>query len=187
MTDTAQAKRTGYRLAAAALALALSGCGTFSEPNEVLVSCPTTGVLAAAETLERYTPGSERDLTDLVVRARLGNVGNICSIFREERELEMDLLVDIAAERGPAAAEGQPVLLEYFVAVVDQNNRITSREEFRVAAAFEGTARQAIFNEELFLSIPIPAEKAVSDFRVILGLQLTQEELQRVLARDGRR
>lgn len=184
MTDTAQAKRTGKHLAAAALALALSGCGLTSEPNEVLVNCPTTGVLAAAETLERYTPGSERDLTDLVVRARLGNVRNVCSIFREERQLEMDLLIDVVAERGPAAAEGQPLLLEYFVAVVDENDRITSREEFQLAAAFEGTARQALFNEELFLTIPVPAEKTVGDYRVFLGLQLTRDELERVLAKN---
>ena len=91
MTDKASARRFGTYLAAAALALGLSGCSVFGESNEVVVACPTTGVLAAGELLERYTKNSERDLTNLVIRARIGNLANACSILRDEREMEMEM------------------------------------------------------------------------------------------------
>ena len=157
------------------------------EPNEVAAACPTTGVLADGEILERYTPNSERDLTDLVVRARIGNVRNVCSVLREERQLEMDLLLQVYAERGPAAPAGQPVSIAYFVAVVDEAKRIHSREEFPLAATFEGTARQAVFDEQLSLTIPIPPDRGVDDFRVMIGLQLTRDELARTHAEQTRR
>lgn len=187
MTDKASAVRFGNRLAAAALALGIGGCSMFGEPNEVVVSCPTTGILAAGELLERYTEGSERDLTNLIVRARVSNLANACSILKDEREVEMDLVLQVSTERGPAAVPGQQQVIEYFVAVADGQNRILSRREFPLAATFEGNARQAVFKEELFLSIPIPDSRRVSDYRVIVGLQLTEAELRRVLSENDKR
>lgn len=183
MTEKAPGLAARKCFATAVLALSLAGCGlTGSEPNEVLVDCPATGVMAAGETLERYAPNSERDLTDLIIRAKVGNVRNVCSVFREERRLEMDLLLDVGAERGPAATPGESIPISYFVAVVDADNRITKRDEFPLAVAFENTARQAVFNEQLLLTIPIPPNQAVSDFQVVIGLQLSREELERTLS-----
>ena len=181
MTETAPGLAARKWLAASALALGLAGCGLTGDPNEVLVNCPTTGVMAAGERLERYAPDSERDLTDLIIRARVGNVRNVCSVFQEERTLEMDLLLDVGAERGPAATPGESIPISYFVAVVDGNNTITRRDEFPLAVAFEGTARQAVFSEELLLTIPIPPNQSVGDFQIVIGLQLSRDELERAL------
>ncbi len=187
MTNRASGKRTGAPFLAFGLALVLAGCGLMGEPNEIPVGCPTTGVLAEGERLERYRENSERDLTDLIVRARVGNIRNACSIMQEERELEMDMALQVFAERGPAATLGTLLPVAYFVAVTDADNNVHSRQLFTVAAAFEGTARQAIFKEEIILSIPIAANKSVADYRVIVGLQLTPEELQRVEAAKNKR
>lgn len=182
MTEKAPGRAVRNRFAAAVLALSLAGCGLTGEPNELLVNCPATGVMAAGETLERYSPNSERDLTDLIVRAKVGNVRNVCSVFKEERKLEMDLLLDVGAERGPAAAPGENIPISYFVAVIDANNQITRRDEFPLAVTFENTARQAVFSEELLLTIPIPPDQSVSSFQIVIGLQLSREELQRTLS-----
>lgn len=184
MTEKAPGRTARNRFAAAVLALSLAGCGLAGEPNEVLVNCPTTGVLAVGETLERYTPNSDRDLTDLVIRARVGNVRHVCSVFREERQLEMDLLLNVGAERGPAAILGESIPISYFVAVIDGNKQISQRNEFPLAIAFESTARQAVFSEELLLTIPIPPNQDVANFRVVIGLQLTREELERTLKEE---
>lgn len=181
MTEMAPGHAARNFFAAALLAFGLAGCGLTGDPNEVLVSCPTTGVMAAGETLERYAPNSERDLTDMIVRARVGNLRNVCSVFKDERQVEMDLLLDVSAERGPAAPPGEPIPISYFVAVIDADNRITRRDEFPLAVTFENTARQAVFSEELLLTIPIPPDQAVSDYQVVIGLQLSREELQRAL------
>ncbi len=187
MTDKAYALRFGKRLAAAVLAVGIGGCSMFDDSNELVVSCPTTGVLAAGELLERYTENSERDITNLIIRARVGNLANACSILREQREIEMDLALQVSAERGPAAVPGQQQVIAYFVAIADEQNLILSRKEFRLAATFEGNARQAVFKEELFLAIPIPENRRVSDYRVIVGLQLTEDELRRVLSEKDKR
>jgi hypothetical protein len=182
MTNRASGERTRGPILAIGLALFLTGCGMFGKPNEIAANCPVTGVLAEGERLERYRANSERDLTDLQVRARVGNIRKACSILQEERVLEMDMALQVFAERGPATELGAPLPVEYFVAVTGPNNQVSSRQLFKVAAVFEGTARQAIFNEEIFLSIPIAAGTSVSDYRVVVGLQLTPEELDRVMA-----
>jgi len=181
MTDWAKRTRPTPWLASAA-ALMLVGCGTFSEPNEVITTCPTTVVLASGETLERYRENSQRDLTDLKLHARIGDLRQVCSIRIEERALEMDLALQVLAERGPATPQSEPQRLSYFVAVVDPEDRIVSREAFPLELAFPGNARQAMFREELYLKVPVPAGRQVQDFRVVVGLQLTRDELERALA-----
>jgi pseudouridine-5'-phosphate glycosidase len=178
-------RRLGAPVAAAALALGMTGCtGLFGEPNEVISGCPTTGVLRAAEQLDRYRPGSERDLTDLELRARIGNVRQVCSVVRDKRTLEMDLLLRVIAERGPAAINNQSQQLAYFVAVTDDQDTILSRETFPLALEFPNSARQASFDESLLVTVPIPPDKVIQDMRVFVGLQLTQDELNRALAQE---
>ena len=188
MTDRATGQRRRAPFLAIGLALGLGGCGLTGSPDEIAVNCPTTGVLAEGERLERYRENSERDLTDLVIRARVGNIRKACSILQEERVLEMDMVLQVYSEKGPAAQAGQTLPLQYFVAVTDVDNTIYSRQLFQLAATFEGNARQAVFNEEVFLSVPIAANKNVRDYRIVIGLQLTQEEMDRVVtARTKRR
>jgi len=187
MTKRASGKRTGAPILAAGLALVLASCGLTGPPNEIAVACPTTVVLAEGERLERYTENSERDLTDLVVRARVGNIRKACSILQEERILEMDMVLQVFAERGPAATPDAPLPVEYFVAVTEAGTTVRQRQVFKVAATFEGNARQAVFNEEIFLAIPIAGNKVVGDYRVVVGIQLTPEELKRVVAAKNKR
>lgn len=187
MTNRASGTRTRAPLLATGLALFLTGCGLVGEPNEVSVVCPVTGVLAEGERLERYRENSERDLTDLLVRARIGGIRKACSILQEERVLEMDMALQVFTEKGPASESGAPLPVEYFVAVTGPDNSVRSRQLFKLSAAFEGNARQAVFQEDIFLSIPIAANETVMDYRVVVGLQLTPQELDRVMAAEERR
>ena len=184
MTNWALMKRNGARAAALGLAVLVGGCSLFSGPEEIIATCPTTGVLAEGEKLERYTAGSERDLTDLRLKAQVGGVRHVCSILVEERKVQMDLVFQVFAERGPATAVQEPVRLAYFVAIVDDEQRILSREEFPLEVAFPGTARQASFSEELFLTLPVAPAKKVQDYKVFIGLQLSPDELNRALAAE---
>ena len=183
----------GVRLiAGAGLLASLAACESPTGPlsaimgsDEIIVQCPDTGVLAQAERLERYRETDERDITDLVLDARIGDLRNVCSIRQEDRLLGMDLHLTVTAERGPAATVGEPQSLSYFVAVVDDADRVLRRDGYPLRATFDGTARQAVFREELTIGLPIPPGKNVGDFRIFLGLQLTRGELDRVYEEQG--
>ena len=171
-----------FQLLAIAALAALGACSSIvGEPNEVIAECPETGVLAAAESLERYRTEGASDLTDLLVKAKVGDVRNVCSILKDERKLLMDMRLQVAAEKGPATAPGQPVRISYFVAVVGGGGNVLQREEFQLEADFPDSARQASFPEELFLTIPIVGGTAVRDYSVYIGLQLSRAELERAL------
>jgi hypothetical protein len=187
MTDWAIAGRRARPLAAAALLAALTGCGLFGESNEVIATCPPSGVLAEGELLERYRPNSERDLTDLEFRAKIGDLRPVCSFLQKEQRLEMDLAMRVLAERGPAGASDKPIELSYFVAVVDDDQRVHQRQAFPLAVAFEGSARQASFSEQLFIAIPLAPGTTVRNYRVVVSLQLGEEEFQRAIQQRDQR
>lgn len=177
------------RLAASiGLMAILAACETLTgPPSELIVKCPETGILAEAERLERYRAGDERDITDLTLRARIGGLRNVCSYHLEDRLLTMDLALAVSAERGPAGTVGATDELAYFLAIVDDEERVLMRENYPLAVTFSGTARQAAFQEALTVNLPVPAGKKVNDFRIYLGLQLSRAELDRVYAERAQR
>lgn len=184
-TEQALAKSKGplfARVAAVSLLAALlASCNVFTDDNIRPAACPVAGVLTEGERLERYLAGSERELTDLRLRAKVDGVRHVCSIRVKERDLTMDIAFEVTTERGPATAAGETLSLSYFAAVVGPNQTILSRSTFPLEVTFPGTARQAQFTEQLEVNVPIAANNQVSDYSVFIGLQLSQEELQRVL------
>ena len=54
-----------------AVALLISACSLINGPEPQPVACPPTGMLREGAELERFRPGSQRDITDLQLAARI--------------------------------------------------------------------------------------------------------------------
>jgi hypothetical protein len=163
------------RLALFALLLpVLATCGPAT--NEFPPACPNPAFLRDLSDLVRYNPASQgRDLTDLVVRARLTALNGRC----EEASptlLETAVQVNLELFRGPAMV-GRKVEVPIFLAVLE-GDTIVNKQIFPVVFEFPSNVdRATITTPPVALGLPITPEKSGAAYGLIVGFQLTPEEL----------
>jgi len=164
-----QIARLALPLLAAAL---LAGCGDGS--MKFAPACPQIALLAEGADLTRFA-GQGRDVLDRVLEARLTGVDGACRAGRGG-DVVATLKVQAELRRGPAA-QGRRLQLPYFVAVLE-GDRILDRKEFTLDASFPANVDGIrLAGEELELRFPNTAERGAARYRVVVSLQLTQEEL----------
>lgn len=156
----------------------LAGCGIFdrSEPPP----CPRASILADAAQVVRYREGPGRDLTDVEFQGEVTRLSSACEYQDRGAMVEMTVTVTIDVERGPALAQGQQRRIAYFVSVVDRfNQEILNKAEFEIPFGFPaGRSRLTTGEaEQITQRIPIRPGRAGTDYEVLVGFRLTQEEL----------
>jgi hypothetical protein len=156
-------------LLAAAL---LSGCG--SGEMAFAPACPQLSLLAEGADLTRFR-GPGRDVTDRVLEARITGVDAAC---RSGRGGDVAAVLTVRAElsRG-LAAQGRQVQVPYFVAVMN-GDAIVDRQGFVLDGTFPANVDTiAVAGRELELRFPGTAAQGAANYRIIVSLQLTEEEL----------
>ncbi len=157
----------------AGLLVALAGCGVFDkEPPK---PCPVALVLKEAGEVVRYQPGAGRDLLDVAYRASFGQ--NSLECHYKGSRLAVALDVEVIAERGPGAGAGE-ARIPYFVAVLDERQRILAREVFEAAVVFEEGRRRASVTEELAQRLRLEDSQSGANFEIVVGFELSPEELE---------
>lgn len=159
--------------AAAALvsvsAVLLSGCS--SKPA---AACPRGVIPADAATITRFRDGPGRDLIDVVNEGEIQNILVQCKY--DKKVIDVDLQVAIAASRGPADRTGAADF-EYFVAVVDPNEKILTKQPFKVHFAFTDNRNHLGMVDQLVPKIPVPDPMKGPQYQIVVGFQLTPDEL----------
>ena len=168
-----------HRVWAAAALLALAGCGGGPRGDDLLVSCPTPGLLREAVDLTRYRDAAVPDLTNLLLDARLVGIENgRCQRARDDRSVVVQFGVTVAAERGPAATGGRSQNIPLVVGVTDPQGRVLSRQTFAQAITFPANStRTRVTSEPIELILPVSATRRGSDYGVVVGFLLTEAEL----------
>lgn len=179
MTETApfrlpsRTRRAGLAATLALLA-GLSGCGGVSD--KFPPACPRTSILADAAELSRYRSDTGgRDLTDLVLSGRVLAVAGQCQ--RSEEEL-LDVVVSARLDltRGPASTSREEVV-PVFVAV-SEGNRILDKKIYRIAVKFPAnTDRLRMDTDEIHVVLPITRQRSGAAYDLVVGFQLTPDEL----------
>jgi len=169
-----------------AAAIALSGCnfGT-TKQTEFAPSCPKVAVRADAADITRYREGSSgRDLTDLVLDGRITGFRGGCT--REDRTTVRTVVnVDLVLARGPAT-RGRVLSASYFIAVVD-GGQIIDKQEFPIRVELKENQDQArLSSGDITLMVPVNKEKSAAAYDVLVGFQLTPEELETNRRRGAR-
>lgn len=156
--------------------LALGGCETLwdgdddapGRPAEA-VSCPLYGVMQGTGDLVRHEGGTPLP-EDMVVHARVTDIGAECSLDRSGDQALVGMTVEITANRGPAL-RGDTTDVEYFVAIADPSDRIIARDTFLITLDFGGTPGQARQIDELDLAVPLTRPASLGDYRIYVGFE----------------
>lgn len=160
----------------AAAVIALSGCGLLDEKKRY--PCPKAFVLNDAGSLVRFKPGAGRDITDVLFEARIGDFAGTCEYDEKKKKgvsLEMNVVVDL--RRGPASTSPD-VEFEYFVAIPSFLPKPAGKSVFPVKGRFEPDQTRLIYRDSVRMFIPLDDPNDGGSLEVVVGFQLTPEEIQ---------
>ena len=164
-------------LGLAAAALGISACAGGGE--EAAPTCPSVIVVGDARQITQFLPGQGRDLTDIVLEASIVDFNGTCETDTNDdvEFVDVELNLTIEARRGPANSD-RTGAYEYFVAIVDQGKNIRAREVFASDFEFEDGRTRLAAVEELTQEIPLRPGEAGQDYDIMVGFQLTREQLE---------
>ena len=157
-------------------ALLLAAC-TGPKPTQFAPSCPNVKIRADAADITRYRPNSPgRDLTDLVLDGRITGFKGGCE--RDDRNTVKTVLeVEMVLARGPAT-QGRVLTAPFFVAVVD-GTRILDKQVYPLRIELGENQDQArVSSGELVLMVPVSREKSAASYDILIGFQLSPDELE---------
>ena len=166
-------------------AVALAGCQTSDLPfvdEPIILPCPEYFVLEDAANITQFRDGPGRDITDIQVTARMGEIrlGCLTEVDNDTNSgiMELDVSPIALAEMGASNAEAS-ANLPYFVIITDPEKNILYREELTLPISFEGNrTRLVITAAPTTLELPITPEIRSKYYRVYSGFVLTPEELE---------
>lgn len=156
-------------LAATALLLLpmLTACASDGDIKEAEAGCPAVDVLQETGSVTRLKDGS------VASRANIGDFTGSCAIGRSETV--MTLSIPVVGTQGPAGAPGTTEQYPMFAAVVDPDSKPLSKQP--LAATLTYDARMATVAIPAEVHVPLRAGTKAGQYQVLLGFQLTPEEL----------
>ncbi|MFY9288130.1 MAG: hypothetical protein WAO98_06475 [Alphaproteobacteria bacterium] len=137
--------------------------------------CPQVAILRELEGIRDY--GTEKaDPAEFVAAAKMVTVSGECEYQEEGVDISYNLRIQ--AGKGPRLG-GNRATFPYFVAVVDPGKNIVSKEKMTLEVRFPSDSKLTESYEEFRVFIPLTKEQREmsSNYQVLMGFQLTQEQL----------
>lgn len=177
--DMVMRRRAGLALAIAGLASAavLGSCRSNEKVEQV---CPRVAVLTDAGTLTEFASPAGRDILDIDFQGDIADIVASCeySDDKKNRQLAMQVSPVFSVTRG-AANTDRTARFTYFVSVV-RGEQILTKQEFETSTEFAGNRTRVVFQDSdpVTIDIPLPHRAAEYEYQVLLGFQLTPEQLE---------
>lgn len=139
--------------------------------------CPRVEVLPGAETITIFRDGEGRDLVDVQFEGIIAPFSGQCQYVDDDTAVVVELILRIGATKGPAATS-QTEEFPFFVAIAERTGEIIAKKIFYSPVEVEEGRRRATVQEELEQRIPLTGLKTGGDYVIIIGFQLTREQLE---------
>ena len=152
--------------------------GLSSSGRELSLPCPNVTLLDDTDELTKFQPGPGRDLTDIEFEAEIAQFTGECQVTSNREggaDVAMEMVINFRLSRGPALRSGVAAF-PYFVAIVDDQERIMTKEIFDVAVRFDGQ-RAISATDRAVQRMNLPAGVSPAQYVVIVGFQLDGEQL----------
>ena len=167
----------GYRsvsFMALAAALPLLSCSTAKE----LAACPEAAILADASSLVAFAPGVPQTPANETYRIAVTSITTDCDQDKSANRSTSSVEIHFHAFRH-AGTEAVQYTLPYFVAVT-QADQIISKQTHTLQFSFAPGQSGADASVSVgAIAVQAPKDKKPADYEILVGLQLTQEQLDR--------
>ena len=162
--------------AAAAVPLALAGCG--GDTESFAPPCPQPTIFRDTGDLHRFRGTQQaggRDIIDSILDGRITDIQGSCKRDGPDTVVAT-VSVGLELTRGPAS-NSRLADVAYFIAVSD-GDKILDKRVFTLRAEFPpNTEHLRLIGNEVDLRLPVTPKKTAAAYRVSAGFQLTPAEL----------
>jgi hypothetical protein len=158
--------------------LLLADCGPAR--NQFAPPCPGQAILgdAADYDIHRATgaPGGGRDLTDLVLHARIVGIQGSCQPGDAKNQLAVTVSVAVELNRGPAMP-GRQTEVPVFIAVTD-GEAILDKHVYLLQVVFPSNVdRVTLTPGNVYLVLPVTPAKSGAAYTILAGFQLAPDQI----------
>ncbi len=151
----------------------LADCGPARD--QFAPPCPGGVILGDAADLDIYRPGG-RDLTDLVLHAKVIGMQGQCQQGDRKNQLAVTVNVGVELTRGPAMV-GRQADVPVFVAVT-QGDTILDKRVFVMRAEFPSNIdRVTLSPGTVSLVLPVTPTKSGAAYTIVAGFQVAPDQL----------
>ncbi len=160
-------------------ALLLSGCESLKSMEwpwataETGNECPVTGITTDLGNITQF-----RD-KDIISETIIASVKPECS--RDDKAVIVRLAIDFKGRLGPAGIKDAKTeasySIPYLVAVINPKGQIISKDIFAITMVYKDGQAEQSFPDLLEQIIPLPSGEKPSDYKIMIGFQLNDEEL----------
>lgn len=162
------------RALAALFCLVATGCGLLGG-DDYVPPCPRAVVLADAQSVTAFRPGPGRDLTDILHEGAIAGLASACE-YDDDGYVDFDIDIGFELAIGPASPDGV-AHWEYFVVVVDPDQKRVAKRTFTIDLRFEATAFRTQLVEQVTQRIVYAPWPDARGYQIFVGFQLTREQL----------
>jgi len=178
----AGARRIGWMkrggLLAAVLPLGLMAASCAQTPAQSR-PCPVVKLVPDAAYLTRFA-GESEDLTDTMFEARLAGVQPMCKYIEDtdtkKTKIESDILVKLAASRGPKLG-GDQVTFNYVIALTGRGGQKLTRQQFDVTMPLTAEKPSGQVVDNPVVTIPLKQGENGDFYQIYVFLEVTEKEL----------
>lgn len=157
------------------ITLVLSSCNKKQMSRGMILAsnCPAVGVIDHLNTITRFN-GQGQTNADVVFDANIINLEANCS---EGSAVSTEISFTIRAKKG-VAFDGKSHVLSYYVVVLRDNHMITHKKVYTTRINFKPGSDIAGVRETLIQTFNNFEEPRRYDYEVLVGFEVTPEELQ---------
>jgi hypothetical protein len=178
------------RFVVALSVLALAACDTASVMTEDLFSgnifsgtpkeCPRIAIPPHTERMTTFKIGIGRDLIDVTFNADFVGGALECQRPNESNEVTAIVVIEVAAQRGPAVPQGDPleIALPVFIAKTDRTGDIRDKAVFKTLLRFPEGQPRTRTREAFDVNFSLGPGETPADLGILVGFQLNKEQLE---------
>lgn len=142
-------------------------------------TCPGVSLRPDLRRLVEFYDPSKPVETGKISEISIDAVRNVCRI--ENAQLVMQIDFSLSGKTGPKArvkpSDKPSFAYPYFVAVTDPQGNVLSKEIFAASVAYTADQKEIKQTESIFQNMPFPDSSIGQSYTVVVGFQLTPEQL----------
>ncbi len=165
-------RRLGARAFLLMLAALAAGCSSGKGASKL--TCPVTLVAPTLGALAELPPDGSEAPEKIHFTARIAAASSTC--VRDDHDITVDTHILLEVARSDKEVRKRSVT--YFVALADGRQQILAKQTFTLDAEFAPRQNRIEFADNTSEHLPVKDFAAGKTFAVIVGLQLTPEQLE---------
>jgi hypothetical protein len=139
--------------------------------------CPTMSAVSVVSSQTVFRPGVTPDPSNQLYTVEIMGVKGDCSLDKKATTALSSLQITFRATRAPSGDSAQ-YSVPYFVAVTEGTDRVVAKKLFSADFSFAPGQSTTSFSDTVASTeVNARREKKTYDYQILVGLQLTKEQL----------